>query len=90
MKKRILKYQIEKIESVNIIQMIKGAQILTAQNQNGILTLWCVTYNDEKLLENRIISIYGTGHVTNDNIDVSNYISTVQMGLFVWHVYELC
>lgn len=63
----------------------KGAKILTAQVQNGTIVLWSEVDLDRET-EPRPIEIVGTGTVVPKK---SVYISTVQDGPFVWHLYEL-
>ena len=64
----------------------KGGKILTSQIQNGIPRIWVlVDPNDEK--EMRKFIVYGTGHTLSD--DPGKYISTVQEGRFVWHIFEI-
>jgi len=68
------------------IKMPEGAEILCAQLQNGVPTLWAKV-NDSNELKDRVIEVYGTGVEVNEyDLD---YIGTVQdfAGL-VWHVFE--
>lgn len=63
-----------------------GARLLAVQAQYGELCLWaeCDTSQPK---ETRTIHVYGTGNPIPD--DPGTYISTVQLGTFVWHVYEV-
>jgi hypothetical protein len=63
----------------------KGAKILTIQIQNGTIFLWAEVELDKET-EPRPIQIVGTGMIVPDK---RVYISTVQDGPFVWHLYEL-
>lgn len=87
MRKKVYKYQLE-LKSHQVIEMPKGSQILTFQEQNGILTLWAIVDTEEFKTEEREISIYATGYTIPDKCDVSNWIGTVQVGSLVWHVFE--
>ena len=83
MAKQIWKYSLE-----NIIEMPKGAEILTIDIQNGQMfnaQMW-VKVNTENEMEKRMFEVIGTGQ----NFDDTNkkYIGTYQEGPFVWHVFE--
>jgi hypothetical protein len=67
------------------VSMPVGAKILTAQEQDGCICLWAECPQVENV-ELREIIIVGTGH---DYLPSElQYIATVQIGAFVWHVYE--
>ena len=70
------------------IQMPKGAEILTVQNQNEEGTLWAIC-NTEADKEPRYFLIYGTGHPIDT--DGKKYIGTFQVsgGRLVWHLFEI-
>lgn len=83
MAKQIWKYSLE-----NIIEMPKGAEILTIDIQNGQMfnaQMW-VKVDTENEVEKRMFEVIGTGQ----NFDDTNrkYIGTYQDGPFVWHVFE--
>lgn len=83
MAKQIWKYSLE-----NVIEMPKGAEILTIDIQNGQLfnaQMW-VKVDTENEVEKRMFEVIGTGQ----NFDDTNrkYIGTYQDGPFVWHVFE--
>ena len=83
MAKQIWKYSLE-----NIIEMPKGAEILTIDIQNGQMfnaQMW-VKVDTENEMEKRIFEVIGTGQ----NFDDTNrkYVGTYQEGPFVWHVFE--
>ena len=73
------------LHNEQFVQMPKGAVVLSAQVQNGILCLWAdiETHNDN---ETRHIYINGTGNPIQQPAD-ARYVSTVIMDAFVWHVY---
>jgi hypothetical protein len=85
---KIFKYQLP-LSGGNIM-MPHGAEILTAQIQNGTIMLWAQVYDDyEGVLEQRKFVILGTGMPVDDQIaDGLWHIGTVQMGDFVWHIFE--
>jgi hypothetical protein len=83
MAKQIWKYSLE-----NIIEMPKGAEILTIDIQNGQMfnaQMW-VKVDTENEVEKRMFEVIGTGQ----NFDDTNkkYVGTYQEGPFVWHVFE--
>lgn len=86
MDKVIWKFKID-ICSVQIVAMPQGAQILSAQKQDGDLCLWALC-NPDACIKKRIILIYGTGHSVQ--YPVGKFIDTIQerMGALVWHVFE--
>ena len=67
-----------------------GAKILTVQDQRGILTLW-YAFSEEAFSnitnDNRVIHIIGTGNSFPEAYPI-NYISTVQLNQFVWHIFQ--
>lgn len=67
------------------VSMPRGAEILTAQLQNGALCLWALVdiKNDS---EERVIIVAPTGFVElRNNVE---YIATFQLDGFVGHVFE--
>ena len=81
--KQIWKYKVE-----NVIEMPKGAEILSVQIQNGEMFNACIwaKVNSENELEKRKFVIIGTGHSFDDTN--MKYIGTYQDGPFVWHLFE--
>lgn len=86
---RIYKYPIELKDRQNV-KLPSGAEILTAQMQNGILHLFAVVEVDSESVEPRSIEIFGTG----SDMRPSNrkYITTFRAGSEDWpkdyHVFE--
>lgn len=76
-----------KITDVQKVEMPMGAEILSAQMQNGDLCLWALVSpaNNKEL---RTIEIHGTGNYV-EPAD-RKFIGTAQMagGALVWHVFE--
>jgi len=81
----IWKYTLECIDEQTLL-LPKNAKILTVQIQNGKLQLWALL-NPKAAIETRYIYIFGTGYDIPDHIRLK-YISTVQIGIFVWHIFE--
>lgn len=86
MMKKVLKYQITNNNNGKFM-MPFGAEVLTVQMQQGLVTLWALV--DEDQYEHpRQFDIYGTGWDI-DSSTPHEYIGTVQDGDFVWHVFEI-
>jgi len=80
----IYKYVL-KVKDLQHIDMPKGARILTSGIQGEHLVLWAVV-NVAKATVRRTIRIIGTGQ--EDPKPNAPHISTVQMGVLVWHVFD--
>lgn len=87
MKKTIWKFQFV-IDDEFIIEMPFKAEILTAQNQYGLNCLWAIV-QPENGRETRKFRVYGTGHPFNHDGVNLKYISTIQDGPLVWHIFEV-
>lgn len=75
-----------RIIDVQVIQMPSGAKILAAANQSGVLCIWAKV-NPANASELRTIEIVGTGIPVDDY--QRQFIGTVVIEPFVWHVFEL-
>ena len=77
-----------KIASEVIIEMPKGAQILSIQIQNDIPTMWALI-DTEKEMENVLFHIFGTGHTIPRlfNYGPLDHLATFQQGIYVWHMF---
>lgn len=84
----IYKYELQ-IDDMQVIEMPKGSEILTAQVQNNKVCLWAMVDPVTSKTEGRKIRMIGTGNPVEDSN--LKYISTVQMvnGLVVWHIFEV-
>lgn len=81
--KTIWKYELE-ITDEQYIDMPKNARVLSAGNQNGKLCLWAMVSTEAKLIPHRV-AICGTGLPCYESS--GNFIDSVQIGQFVWHVF---
>ena len=74
-----------KLDEFQVVEMPMFAEILCVQMQQGTPTIWASveTNNDP---EGRQIAIVGTGHPAPPP-EQSDYIGTVQMDAYVWHVF---
>jgi hypothetical protein len=81
----VWKYPIVHFSGTNV-EMPVGAKILTAQHQDGVMTLWALG-NPAAERERREFRIFGTGWpIEQDNL---SYVATAQEGMFVWHLFEV-
>ncbi len=78
---------------VKEVRMPRGASVLTAQMQNGVLCLWALVPQDGAphfgAEEDRRFLVVGTGHTLPES--PTRYLGTVQLmgGALVLHVFEL-
>lgn len=82
---RIYKYPIG-VTGFQEVAMPKAARILSVANQNGNLCLWALCDADQKEYVARQIEIIGTGHPIS--LNSREFIGTVIVAPFVWHVFE--
>lgn len=83
--KQIWKFVVPEIDTMKL-QMPIGAQIVSVQNQNNVVTFWALV-DPKAEKETRYFTIYGTGHSFKDDC---HYIGTVQMNYgLVWHLFEI-
>jgi hypothetical protein len=83
MTKRIFKYPLK--TGTNELELPVGSLILDVICQNKTLTMY-VMVNDTEDKVTRTIQVFGTGWVLpEENLE---YINTVDVGIFVWHVFE--
>lgn len=79
----IWKYPFD-IDDVVSIKIPADHKILSIQSQGGTLTAWVIVDPQSQKVEKKIY-VYGTGHPINP--EGKTFISTVQMGGLVWHVF---
>lgn len=88
MEKRIWKYEIN--PNKVIVEMPKGAEILTIQTQNETPCIWALV-NPENEKELRHFEVFGTGQNVYCDMGVERkYINTFQLdnGSLVFHLFE--
>jgi hypothetical protein len=83
----IWKYPLKAVER-QVVEMPKGATILSVQTQHGDVCIWALV-DPEAKKESRTIWIVGTGHEMPEGIHL-RYLGTTQTpgGTFVPHVFE--
>lgn len=87
--KTIFKYQLEVLNQ-QILTLPLGAEILTVQVQHEVVCLWALVNPKEKLEEERLIEMFGTGHSIEENKNWERvYLSTIQLsqGKLVFHIF---
>lgn len=82
----IWKYELN-ITDTQTLEMPKGAKILSVSNQRGKLQLWALV-DDMNDLEDRDIEILATGEPVPYANTFREFIGTVVIDPFVWHVFE--
>ena len=79
--------QIWKFKVDNVIEMPKGAEILTVQMQDSFNEFIWALVDFENETEKRMFEIIGTGNKFDDTN--KKYIGTWQDSMFVWHLFEV-
>jgi hypothetical protein len=79
--KQIWKYTVD-----NIIEMPKGAEVLTVQIQSAFNPCIWVKVDPKNELEKRQFVVIGTGQSFDDTDH--KYVGTYQDAPFVWHLFE--
>lgn len=79
--KKIFKYAFN-----GIVELPKGAEIISAQEQHGKIQIWAIV-DPSAETEKRLFALYGTGHEMDDRSQ--KFIATIQRGEFVWHLFEV-
>lgn len=84
---KIYEYPLD-ITDLQVVQMPAGAKILSVASQNGTLCLWAMVVPHARLTDRRI-EIIGTGYPIPEGTGIyRNFIGTVPIIPFVWHVFE--
>ena len=74
---------------IQSVDMPKGAEILTVQNQNDTPCIWALVDSENETVK-RTFEIHGTGNPIDHDYNLK-YIGTYQQldGRLVWHLFEL-
>lgn len=81
----IWKYPLDEAGRQTLL-MPRGARVLCVQVQADEMQLWALV-DDRAPNEPRNFAVYGTGHDLPGK--PGEYLGTVQLGAFVWHVFEI-
>ena len=84
---KVFKYPLE-VRS-NVLTVPFGAQILSVGQQNGQLCLWALVEPEAREVQIEI-TVVGTGWDIKGRLSdfVDGFLGTVQVGAFVWHVFD--
>ncbi len=83
----VWKYTLPYADDMVVLEMPKGAKILSIQEQNTVITLWADVDPNASLVK-RTIRWAGTGHPIDHYVC---FIGTVQQhgGQLVWHFFDM-
>jgi len=90
--KTIYKYALE-LTDRQLVSIPLGSKILSVDNQNGAICVWVEVDSDVPYYRDYVFRIVGTGNPIdfptkpNETTSPYNFIGTVIMNPFVWHVY---
>jgi hypothetical protein len=79
-----------KIGDVVMLRMPKGATLLHVGQSNETMSDLCVwaRVTPAAPLVVRRLRVYGTGHDLAPSSGHDRYVGTVELGVFVWHVFD--
>lgn len=69
-----------------IVEMPRGAKVLTVQMQADRPCLWALVNLVDARTDERTFVVVGTGHPFDPT--GREYVGTIQDGSFVWHIWE--
>jgi hypothetical protein len=94
MTKTIWKFEME-IDDTQVINMPKGAEILSIQLQNNEPVIWALVNPEEPDKEPRQFEMFGTGYLIPCDISINRkFLGTIQpIGIgssfsFAFHIFE--
>lgn len=73
------------VERRSTVRMPVGAQVLSVHVQRGVICLWAKC-DPEMLIGNRHFTVVGAGYTMPSGL--REFIGTVLMPPFIWHVFE--
>lgn len=84
---KIFKYTVP-LSDDDLVQMPKGATIISVQTQNGIPMMWALVDETQPLIQRRLY-LRGTGHEMRDAVG-KPFIGTFQIqgGVLVFHLFD--
>lgn len=80
---------IYKYELTSEVLLPKGAIVLKAGLQNGVVYIWALIDPNEKTHIERKFDVVGTGHQFEHEYLTHRYVDMVFDGPFVWHIWEV-
>ncbi len=85
MSRRVLKYEIRLADEQTVFETPGSSEFLAVGAQGERLVVWMLVTDGRTMF--RAFKPVGTGHLILD--DEAWHVGTVQMGEFVWHVFEV-
>lgn len=86
---RIYKYAVVvNDEAMATAKMPATARVIHVGTQEGGLFLWAIVH-PQAPHEDHTFAIVGTGWDMPENCSAENYVGTVHVGSFVWHIFNL-
>lgn len=83
---KIFKYPLDVND--NEIAMPIDSHILSVGEQDGRLFMWAMV-NEESTAGIRKITVVGTGWELKNSMARRPFLGTVQVGAYVWHVFDI-
>ena len=83
--KTIFKYKLE-ITEKQVLPIPKRGEFLDFQNQDSEIVFWMEVDTEDMLMSDEEFFIIVTGQPIPD--DAQHYHASVQIGMFVWHIYQ--
>lgn len=84
--KTIFKYPIE-VTDKQTVKLPVDSLVISVLNQNGQLVIYALVDTEEKEVEEKTIRIFGTGHPVDVEEFDYNFLGSVMMDEFVWHIF---
>lgn len=81
---KVFKYSVP-VAGINSVPMPQGAKILRDGEQGGKMFVWALV-DETRAHENRQLFVCGTGWEMP--VGPFDYLGTVFVGPFVWHIWE--
>ena len=82
---KIWKFKLKRDES-QLVRMPLKSEIMDIQIQNDEFVMWALVDPESEYIEVKI-NMYGTGFEIDQGTIKDEYLSTVQVGYFVWHFF---
>lgn len=86
MNRVIHKFPLDGVGVHNVV-MPARAQLLTVQAQDSVLCLWALIDTTCRFVDRRVNVVF-TGNAIRSDLFLGKYVATVQMGQFVYHVFD--
>lgn len=86
MRKIILKYRTDLPGGETHVPMGEHSRIISVQNQDGHITAWVEHAALDRITHTKVLVSVPTG--MDFEADDMSFLGTVQIGAYVWHVYE--